>query len=96
MAFILEFGLKGGAHVDNVVVPTAKLADKLARNLVNVFSSKYDDKCEVWSITTEKHHRTHREWWQSETHFVALTRVGNSTTDGSASSVLWFKKGDAA
>jgi hypothetical protein len=92
MAFILEFGLKGGAHVDNVVVPTAKLADKLARNLVHVFSNKHLDKCEMWAITNEKHRRTHREWWESDTHFVALTRVGNNSTEGSASSKLWFRK----
>ena len=88
MPYILEFGVKGGAHVDNVVVPTAKLADKLARNLVAVFSNNQEQS--PWAITAEKHRRTHREWWESSTHFVALTRMGNNTTEGSASSTLWF------
>lgn len=89
MAFILEFGIKGGAHTDNVIVPTSKLADKLARSLQWVLSEGTAES--KWYITTEKHRRTKRECWESSTHFVSLTRAG-SGVEGPASSKLWKKE----
>ena len=91
MHYVLEFGIRGGAHTDNVIVPTLKLGVRLACSLVHVFTN---DPChpagrpENWWIGSKAHgRRTDRESWQSATHFVALSKLGR--TDGSAASKLW-------
>ena len=92
MPFVLEFGVKGGAHVDNVVVPTAKLAETLARNLVGVFTNdSMHPAAKVGSWDIFREYRTDREWWESPTHFVCVSRLGR-TLEGPASATLWKRK----
>lgn len=99
MPYVLEFGVKGGAHTDNIVVPSLKLAVKMACALVHVFSndgSHPSAKPENWWIgSRQSGKRTNRESWENQTHFVALSRLGEC--EGSASAHLWKKRGrDAA
>lgn len=94
-AYVLEFGIKGGAHKDNLVFPSLKIAVETACALVHVFTG---DAChpsakhESWWIASRKSgKRVNRETWESATHFVAISKLGKC--EGSASSTLWKRKG---
>lgn len=91
MSYVLEFGIRGGAHTDNVIVPTLKLAIKLAASLVHVFTNDSRNPAATadnWWIGSKAHgRRTDRESWQNATHFVALSKLGR--TDGPAATKLW-------
>jgi hypothetical protein len=41
MKYVLEFGVRGGAYVDNVIVPTRDLAETMARRLVMMLSNDF-------------------------------------------------------
>lgn len=88
-SYVLEFGVRGGAHTENVIVPTRKLAEQLARQLVMVFKNDPHAKgagARDW--TFDKY--TRRQTWQSSTHFVALSKL-DGVPRGPAAAVLWRK-----
>lgn len=89
MKYILEFGVRGGAHTENLTVPTRKLAEEIARKLVLVF-------------TNDPHHpaAAPRAWlffkgcprqtWQSATHYISVSKL-DGVMRGPASGGLWRK-----
>lgn len=89
MKYVIEFGVRGGAHTDNLVVPTRKLAERLARNLVMVFKNDpHADgaRAQDWRLTPE----CERQTWQNATHFVSVSKL-DGVMRGPASAVLWRK-----
>ena len=93
MKFMLEFGNRGGAHTDNVVLPTEKLAVGMAARLVMVFQN--DPHAIGASTQSWWFPRNHRQaTWQSATHFVALTKLDGRNTGGKAGA-LWRKSEQA-
>ena len=70
MKYVVEFGVRGGAHTDNLVVPTQKLAKELAQSLVRVF---LNDPCtqEFWAFARCR--KMQRFSWTSSTHFVSIS-----------------------
>jgi hypothetical protein len=89
MKYVVEFGVRGGAHKDNLIVPTRELAENMARSLVMVFCND-----------PHASGATARDWlfykgcarmtWQSETHFVAVSKL-DGVPRGTASAGLWRK-----
>jgi hypothetical protein len=89
MKYVVEFGVRGGAHVDNLIVPTAALAADIARGV-------------VMTMTNDPHHHaaTLTEWrlprhcerrsWTNATHFVSVSRL-DGVPRGPASATLWRK-----
>ena len=89
MKYVLEFGNRGGAHTENVILPTRQLAEQLARNLVMVFkndSQAAGAGARDWLF--DKHAR--RITWESPTHFVAVSKL-DGVPRGPASTKLWRK-----
>ena len=86
--YCVEFGKRGGYHTDNFVVTTEKQARKLAANLVRIFAEGTWKGTNDWNMTTG----VYRKSWQSATHFVAVTVLGDVFDDmmrGPASQHLW-------
>ena len=84
MKVILEFGRRGGRHVDNLVFPSKKLALQTADALVRVFSEEpLAGKVRFRLSPTQP-----RATWQSAKHFVAVT-VFDGVLRGPASAELW-------
>lgn len=85
MKYVLEFGVRGGAHTENKVIPTKALAEALARTLVRVF-------CNDPSATDPREWvfrpRETRKYWFNSTHFVAVSKL-DGVLRGPASSTLW-------
>lgn len=89
MKYVLEFGVRGGAHTENLIVPTRKLAEEIARKLVLAF-------------TNDPHHPAAapaqwrapracpRQTWQSPTHYVSMSKL-DGIMRGPASASLWRK-----
>jgi hypothetical protein len=89
MKYVIEFGVRGGAHTDSLIVPTRKLAERLARNLVMVFKNDpHADGARAcdWQLTPECEGQT----WQSSTHFVSVSKL-DGVMRGPASAALWRK-----
>ena len=87
MKYIIEFGNKGGAHTDNIQVPSAKLASQLASGLVNSFENDpRSSNAEEWRFPKNYGRMT----WESETHFVAISKLDGKLR-GAASAGLWRK-----
>lgn len=89
MKYVLEFGVRGGAHVDNIIVPSRRLAEQMARSLVMVFTNDPHASGATgrdWLISK----RGARMTWQSATHFVAISKLDGAPR-GSASAGLWRK-----
>ena len=89
MKYALEFGLRGGAHTENQILPTRDAAEKMARALVSVFSNDPHASgatARDWVMT--KHAK--RMTWQSAAHFVAISKLDN-VPRGPASAGLWRK-----
>ena len=84
MKVCLEFGVRGGYHRDNIILPSAKLANKLAQSIVCLLT---DDRHYKGDFLVSKRHP--RTTWTSCTHFVSVSRLPNDM--GSASSYLWRK-----
>ena len=85
MKYVVEFGVRGGAHVDNLIVPTQKLAKELAHNLVMVFTN--DPHCDQFRDYA-KGRRIMRASWTSSTHFVSVSPL-DGVMRGPASATLW-------
>ena len=72
MRYVLEFGVRGGAHTDNVIISTRYTAERLARHLVNVFTN---DPNSATSRDFVFSRHTVRFIWKDETHFVAVSKL---------------------
>jgi hypothetical protein len=89
MKYCLEFGVRGGAHTDNVVIPNRKLAEQMARLLVMTFCND-----------PHANGAGERDWlffkgckrliWKNETHYVAVS-VLDGVMRGPASAAVWSK-----
>lgn len=87
MKYVIEFGVRGGAHTDNLIVPTAKLAAQLCANLVFVFKNGATDpstRRTDWQLAKNQPRMT----WTSATHFVSLSKL-DDVMRGPASAELW-------
>ena len=85
MKYVVEFGVRGGAHADNFVVPTQKLAKQLAQHLVMVFTN--DPHCDQFRDYA-KGREIRRASWTSSTHFVSVSPL-DGVMRGPASASLW-------
>lgn len=90
MKYVVEFGVRGGAHTDNLVVPTQKLAKELAHSLVMVF---LNDPCTQEFRDFAKGRKVHRAGWTSSTHFVSISAL-DGVSRGPASTELWKPAGN--
>lgn len=91
MKWALEFGNRGGAHTENQVMASGKVASKMAAALVATFENDtHASGAHVQSWATYKH--VVRLTWQSETHFVAISRL-DGVPRGPAAPGLWRKDG---
>lgn len=87
MKYVIEFGVRGGAHTDNLIAPTRKLAERLARNLVMVFKNDpHADGARAcdWRMAPA----CKRQTWQSSTHFVSVSQL-DGVPRGPAAAALW-------
>jgi hypothetical protein len=90
--YVLEFGCRGGAHVDNQIIPSLKLGAHLAAGIVAAFENTHNDPSAIadnWTKVFVKH-RQPRCTWQSATHFVSLSKL-DGVDRGAASAHLWRK-----
>jgi len=87
MKYVVEFGNRGGMHVDNLIVPTRELAENLARKLACTFAND-PHAATMRDFVFSKH--TKRFTWQNTTHFVAVSKL-DGVPRGSASAGLWRK-----
>lgn len=90
MKYILEFGNRGGIYTDNIVIPSRKLAAKLASDMVEVFrnnatSEGVADGTHDWRKIGASMPRV---TWQSSSHFVSLS-VLDGVARGPAAATLW-------
>lgn len=83
MKAVLEFGVRGGAHTDNLIIPSAKLAAKLAVNLIYVLSS---EQCSEWCYIPRRNHP--RILWSNSSHFVCVSLL-DGIERGPASPSIW-------
>jgi hypothetical protein len=87
MKTILEFGVKGGSHIDNLVFPSAILASHTAVAIVNMLENDpHATHAPAWAFPRGLGRCT----WENDTHFVAITRMDGKLR-GSASAGLWRK-----
>lgn len=87
MKYVLEFGVRGGAHTENLIVPTQKLAQEMARKLVLTFSN--DPHHPAAALTEWQFPRScPRMTWQSPTHYVSVSKL-DGVMRGPASATLW-------
>lgn len=89
MKYCLEFGTRGGFHVDNVVISSYETARKLAAGMVGTLSNSSDmsgaSACE-WQFPRG----ASRICWRTRTHFVALSKMDGKDR-GAAAAYLWRK-----
>jgi hypothetical protein len=92
MKYVVEFGVRGGALTENLVVPSRFLASKLAQSLVGILMND-------WNVLGAHHndwdmpHSLWRRTWTTRTHFVAVSRLHGSDIArgrGPASPILWL------
>ena len=91
MQYVIEFGVRGGAHTENLVVPTRKLAQEIARKLVLVFTNDPYHPAAApneWRMPAA----CARETWQSATHYVSVSKL-DGVARGPASAQLWRVNG---
>lgn len=90
MKYVVEFGVRGGAHTDNLVVPTQKLAKELAHSLVTVFlNNPYTPDFREFA----KGRKVQRVAWNNDTHFVSISPL-DGVARGPASATLWKPVGN--
>lgn len=84
---VIEFGIRGGASTDNIVLPNIKTAQQMAANLVFVFSRDATfSRLAEWKLRADKP----RISWQSSTHYVSIS-ILDGVMRGPASATLWKK-----
>lgn len=84
MKCVLEFGRKGGACVENTIIPTLKLGSRLTQDLIWVLS----DRLTFMKLKVSR--KEPRQTWENSTHFVALS-IMDDVPRGPASAQLWRK-----
>ena len=87
MKYVIEFGNRGGTYCENLVIPTAALAARLAANLVHVFTNNIGHPSATaasWKLAKNQPRMT----WTSATHFVSLSKL-DGVMRGPASAELW-------
>lgn len=89
MKYVIEFGVRGGAHTENLILPTRKLASDLARKLVLAFSNNPHHPAAA-PIAWHWPSSCPRMYWQSPTHYVAVSKL-DGVPRGPASETLWRK-----
>ena len=89
MKYVIEFGVRGGAHTENLIVPTRKLAADLARKLVLTFTNDPHHPAAA-PIAWQLPPACPRQTWQSATHYVAMSKL-DGVPRGPASAALWRK-----
>ena len=89
MKYVLEFGVRGGAHTENLIVPTRKLAQEMARKLVLVFTNDPHNLAAA-PMAWRMHPACTRETWQSSTHYISVSKL-DGVMRGPASAGLWRK-----
>lgn len=88
MKYVLEFGVRGGAHSDNTILSTQALAQELAGRMVMVLTNRADHPAaapEAWQFFQGAGRIT----WKSPTHFVSISKLDGKDRGGAASSYLW-------
>ena len=93
MKYVIEFGVRGGAHTENLTVPTRALAQEIARKLVLVFTNDPHHPaaaCNEWRMPPA----CVRETWQSPTHYVSVSKL-DGVMRGPASAALWRRPAGA-
>ena len=89
MKYVLEFGVRGGAHTENLIVPTRKLAQEMARKLVLVFTNDPHHSAAA-PVAWEMPPSCPRQTWQSPTHYISMSKL-DGIPRGPASAGLWRK-----
>ena len=85
MKYVLEFGRVGGAHVDNVVVPTLHLAEQLARAIAGSYANDATlAGGRAWTFGKY----TVRKTWTDHQFFVAVSKL-DGVPRGPAAALLW-------
>ena len=87
MKVVLEFGIRGGYHIDNLVFPTAKLAARTAAAIANSFEARETQFEGNYLVSRRKP----RVSWSSSTHFVAVS-ILDGVMRGPAAASLWRKE----
>ena len=87
MKIIIEFGVKGGSHTDNIILPSTKVAAQTIAAIVNAFEN---DSCATLPTSWSFGRNRGRLEWESETHFAAMTKM-DGRLRGAASAHLWRK-----
>lgn len=93
--YIIEFGNRGGRHVENFTERSAEAAKKLCAGLVASFTNRFSVDGSVakdWDLTQYHDKKLHRLYWVSDTQFVALTKQDGKVVGGPASARLWKKE----
>lgn len=101
MKYVLEFGILGGHHCGEIVIPTKQLAMRLASGISHVFDGEHTRKDSVlienptaisasrakfWDMASN----CPRLSWSDSCHFVSLSRL-DGVDRGPASANLWRK-----
>lgn len=89
MQYVVEFGVRGGAHTDTLVVPTRKLAEELARKLVLAFTNDPHHPAAA-PMSWRAPNACPRQSWQSATHYICVSKL-DGVARGPASAILWRK-----
>lgn len=87
MKAVLEFGVRGGAHVDSIVIPTTKLAAVLASSIASVLDIEPEGTRETDFTVSRLRPRVSLT---DNNHFVSVTAL-DRVLRGPASSNLWRK-----
>lgn len=91
MAYLVEFGNRGGVFTQSLEVPNAALAIQTARTVVAVMlnTSKRTECTEAyWTGIRER--SCSRVTWQGREHFAAITKLSQTSREP-ASATLWAK-----
>jgi hypothetical protein len=81
---VIEYGIRGGYHKDNIVLPSCKLGAELASSMVNMLDARETQFKGNWVLSR----CTPRQSWSNGTHFVSLS-ILDGVMRGPASATLW-------
>lgn len=90
MKCVIEFGNRGGSHIDNLIFPNVKLAVKTACAIGAMITNDpfaSPARNGFWLINKNNPRRI----WQSKTHFIAIS-ILDGVERGCASAGLWHKR----
>jgi hypothetical protein len=89
MKTVIEFGVRGGYHIDNIVLPSVKVAMQTAAAIVSTLDSR-GVRPQYFAVNRA----VPRATWQNRTHFVAVS-ILDGVPRGAASQALWKKEVEA-